>query len=133
MKVNYQVVNKVLMNHHTIFDIDFEGEKNVMYEEKEKRDNEPEENSYDSSKEEVVYNDGPNNDHIEMAMYKAICDNIKDTLSQIKSYSKVTLMSDPKASYFTIVDAVLSGPKHIDPDDLISVLGKSGYLVEIPI
>ena len=40
----------------------------------------------------------------------------------------MTLMSDPKASYFTIVDAVLSGPKDIDPDDLISVLGKFGFL-----
>ena len=61
----------------------------------------------------------------ELSVYKAVCDNIKHTLAQIKGYSKVTLMSDPKASYFTIVDAVLSGPQALNPDELISVLGVS--------
>ena len=61
----------------------------------------------------------------ELKLFKAVCDNIKYTLAEIKSYSKVTLMSDSKASYFTIVDAVLSGPKQINPDDLMSVLGVS--------
>ena len=61
----------------------------------------------------------------ELKLFKAVCDNIKYTLAEIKSYSKVTLMSDSKASYFTIVDAVLSGPKEINPDDLMSVLGVS--------
>ena len=60
-----------------------------------------------------------------MKLFKAVCDNIKHTLSKIKNYSKVTLMSDPKASYFTIVDAVLSGPKEISPDALMSILGVS--------
>ena len=61
----------------------------------------------------------------ELKLFKAVCDNIKYTLAEIKSYSKVTLMSDSKASYFTIVDAVLSGPKEINPDDLMSILGVS--------
>ena len=60
-----------------------------------------------------------------MKLFNAVCDNIKHTLSKIKNYSKVTLMSDPKASYFTIVDAVLSGPKEISPDALMSILGVS--------
>ena len=59
----------------------------------------------------------------ELKLFKAVCDNIKYTLAEIKSYSKTTLMSDSKASYFTIVDAVLSGPKEINPDDLMSILG----------
>ena len=61
--------------------------------------------------------------HEHLKLYKAVCANLKHTLKQIKSYSKVTLMSDPKASYFTIVDAVLSGPNAISSGDLISVLG----------
>ena len=67
----------------------------------------------------------------ELKLFKAVCDNIKHTLAEIKSYSKVTLMSDSKASYFTIVDAVLSGPKEINPDDLMSILGVSPYNVGI--
>ena len=61
----------------------------------------------------------------DLKLFKAVCDNIKHTLSKIKNYSKVTLMSDPKASYFTIVDAVLSGPREISPDALMSILGVS--------
>lgn len=67
----------------------------------------------------------------ELKLFKAVCDNIKYTLAEIKSYSKVTLMSDSKASYFTIVDAVLSGPKQINPDDLMSVLGVSTQKYEL--
>ena len=67
----------------------------------------------------------------ELKLFKAVCDNIKYTLAEIKSYSKVTLMSDSKASYFTIVDAVLSGPKQINPDDLMSVLGVSTQYNEL--
>ncbi len=67
----------------------------------------------------------------ELKLFKAVCDNIKHTLAEIKSYSKVTLMSDSKASYFTIVDAVLSGPEKINPDDLMSILGVSSIIVSI--
>ena len=58
-------------------------------------------------------------------MYRAICENLRDTLARIKSYSKVNLMGDAKASYFTIVDAVLSGPTEIPETRLSSVLGVS--------
>jgi len=61
----------------------------------------------------------------ELKLYRAVINNIKNTLYQIKSYNKVTLMSDPKASYFTIVDAVLSGPQEINQDDLVEILGVS--------
>ena len=71
-------------------------------------------------------NNGVTDDSIEDSeLYRAVCANIRHTLKQIKSYTKVTLMSDPKASYFTIVDAVLSGPHQINSEDLISVLGVS--------
>ena len=61
----------------------------------------------------------------ELEVYKSICDNLRDTLARIKSYSKVNLMGDAKASYFTIVDAVLSGPHEIPRSRLTSVLGVS--------
>lgn len=61
----------------------------------------------------------------ELEVYKSICDNLRDTLARVKSYSKVNLMGDAKASYFTIVDAVLSGPNEIPRSRLTSVLGVS--------
>ena len=64
-----------------------------------------------------------NKNEAELQLYRAVINNIKNTLYQIKSYNKVTLMSDPKASYFTIVDAVLSGPQEINSDDLVDILG----------
>jgi len=66
-----------------------------------------------------------NKNEAELQLYRALINNIKNTLYQIKSYNKVTLMSDPKASYFTIVDAVLSGPQEINSDDLVDILGVS--------
>lgn len=35
-------------------------------------------------------------------VYKTICENLRHTLASIKSYSKVNMMGDAKASYFTI-------------------------------
>ena len=96
-------------------------------------DREDDDKDYKDKHEEVYKYDeqshrdnGVTDDSIEDSeLYRAVCANIKHTLKQIKSYTKVTLMSDPKASYFTIVDAVLSGPHQINSEDLISVLGVS--------
>ena len=97
-------------------------------------DREDDDKNYKDKHEEEDYkyneqshrDNGVTDDSIEDSeLYRAVCANIKHTLKQIKSYTKVTLMSDPKASYFTIVDAVLSGPHQINSDDLISVLGVS--------
>ena len=96
-------------------------------------DREDDDKNYkDKHEEDYKYNEqshrdnGVTDDSIEDSeLYRAVCANIKHTLKQIKSYTKVTLMSDPKASYFTIVDAVLSGPHQINSEDLISVLGVS--------
>ena len=96
-------------------------------------DREDDDKNYKDKHEEVYKYDeqshrdnGVTDDSIEDSeLYRAVCANIKHTLKQIKSYTKVTLMSDPKASYFTIVDAVLSGPHQINSEDLISVLGVS--------
>ena len=35
-------------------------------------------------------------------VYKTICENLRHTLASIKSYSKLNMMGDAKASYFTI-------------------------------
>ena len=35
-------------------------------------------------------------------VYKTICENLRHTLASIKNYSKVNMMGDAKASYFTI-------------------------------
>ena len=35
-------------------------------------------------------------------VYRTICENLRHTLASIKSYSKVNMMGDAKASYFTI-------------------------------
>ena len=37
-----------------------------------------------------------------LEVYKTICENLRHTLASIKSYSKVNMMGDAKASYFTI-------------------------------
>ena len=72
---------------------------------------------------EVVTNE--EKDLGELEVYRSICDNLRDTLARIKNYSKVNLMGDAKASYFTIVDAVLSGPRDLTASQLTSVLGVS--------
>ena len=59
-------------------------------------------------------------------VYKTICENLRHTLASIKSYSKLNMMGDAKASYFTIGEL-----RSLITDQAIKTQRKKGILLAL--